>query len=241
MNEKETLQWLKDTFPRHKLSDEEINIAYTKLVSPEINLDTPEIQSYIMNNWWNTMFSIIRQKTEDLRLELFINKLTWGKLVKIEGEIQMRDPDLAKKYIGESISWFHFGILSTTHIIFDAIKHVPDFERYAVLENSKGETSWHVLAKDLKINVSGNQQYLVDIISKYGESGIMKKDSEGQTFVEILEKNIAFNELPRDSNNIRYPINNKKSNQELLKILRKTRLSNLLQEKPLEFVKKHKI
>lgn len=242
MNEQQTLQWLKDTFPRHKLNDEEIDKAYTRLVSPEINLDTPEIQSYMMSNWWNTMFSIIRQKEEDPRLPLFINKLTWSKLVRFDGEIQMRDSDLAKQYDGESISWFHFGILSTPHIISDAVKYVADFERFASLENSKGQTSWHVLAEDLKINCSGrNQEFLVNIISKYNANTILKKDNAGETFEEILEKNIAFNKLPRGSYEIRYPQESLKSNESLLKILRQENLSNLLREKPMGLIKKKKI
>ena len=50
MSEQETLEWLKSAFSRTR-DEKLVDKDYTRLVSDEINLNTPEIQSYMMSNW----------------------------------------------------------------------------------------------------------------------------------------------------------------------------------------------
>jgi hypothetical protein len=233
MNEQETLEWLKISFKRrvHGQTQDEalLDENYTRLVSEEIDLNTPAIQSYMMSNWWTTMFSILRQKTEDERLPLFINKLNWTELIEVNGTIHMRDDALSKAYDREKISWFQFGLLSTHHIIEDAKNHLKSFDGVFDLVNSKGETSWHVLALALKINVCGYSQKFVDMINPYCADSLLQKTPEGKTVFDILKDNIEFNKLPKDKYEVRYPDKASKDNNDLSEILNKQHLFNELQ------------
>lgn len=228
MNEQETLEWLKFAFSRTR-DEKLVDKDYTLLVSDEINLNTPEIQSYMMSNWWNTMFSIISQKTEDKRLPIFINKLNWTELIEVNGIIHMRDNELSESYKKEKISWFQFGLLSTHHIIDDAKNHLKNFDGVFDLVNTKGETAWHILALALKINICSYSQKFVDMINPYCADSLMQKTLEGKTAFDILTDNIEFNKLPKGQYKMRYPEESLQDNIELFGVLEKQYFFNKLQ------------
>lgn len=228
MNKQETLEWLKSAFSRTR-SEKLVDKDYTRLVSDEINLNTPEIQSYMMSNWWNTSFSIIRQKAEDKRLPLFINKLNWTELIEVSGIIHMRDDALSESYNKEKISWFQFGLLSTHHIIDDAKNHLKNFDGVFNLVNTKGETAWHILALALKINICSYNQKFVDIINPYCIDSLMQKTLEGKTVFDILTDNVEFNKQPKGKYEVRYPEKSLQYNIEFFEILKKQYLFNKLQ------------
>lgn len=202
------------SFPKIYGKSPNLESFYHYIFDKKNNFSAPEIQTYILKNWWSSNFSSFDEYIEENLTQKeklsFFNILSWDKLIHITdsnnfGNNQEHD-DI---YRGQNMSWFQFGLLDQWTLVKEASLYVnpKKFSKSINLINSLEENSWHFLARRIKQSIRVDFMVIVEIIQKFSTISVLQKNTMGQTPIDILHANISEQ---RDSS--------KTTDSELLKI-----------------------
>ena len=229
MSEK-TIQALALFFKKYN-NEAIVESFYCYILDKKNDFSSPEVQSYILKNWWTSNFSSFSDNNEKHLTQkensLFFKILSWDQLIKISDDNQFGNNDEHDAiYRGQNMSWFQYGLLDHWTLIKEASLYAnpKKFSKSISLTNSLEENSWHFLARTLKKSRRIDFMEIVEMIQKFSTISVLQKNIMGQTSIDILKENIEYQLSEKLNANLKFT----EINQQVLEIFEKISLHEKL-------------
>lgn len=171
---------------------------FFKILCSNDNLCHLKIQSLLMNNWWELKSSLIindyyRKTDKNDLFKYFYQQLNWDTTFFLEFQEKTM---YQKNYMGQNISWFHFGLLNHWTFLHVGLDKIPNLKKAINQKTSRGDNTWHVWANSFQQHPRYYEEAIEmgKNIAQFCSSSVMEKNEQGQTVFDILQDNQKYYE-----------------------------------------------